>query len=644
MAAQTAIDIIINAKDNTKAAFGNLQRNLDKNKENLRAFGTQLDRAGKVGALALAGGLTLAAKSAIQFNKRLGDLSTLISGDSTKAIKGFEDGIKSLMKEVPVDPDELGESAYAIVSAGITDTADALEVLEEASKLGVAGLSTTAEATDILTSAMNSFGFESEDANKVSNILFETVQAGKTTVSELAMSFGATAPIVAEAGIELADFQAATAALTTTGLPASQAQNSLRQSIVALNKPTKEMQDLFKTIGVKSGKQLIETSSDLGDVFNKLSDAAEGDTEMLARAFGSVEALTAVTGVSSTVNEAYIKTLENLTDEVSSVDEGFKKQQETFGNQLQLVKNQFMPAFLDLGSALLDRVLPIVQTLTDAISGNEELIAKIVIPTLGAFVLAWGSVKAAMMIKTTVQGLTAAFRIMNATVAGKGGLTTSMGSLSGAFKVFAGAAVLGFTITQVTRAYQEFMNLKGATDDLNSSINTLKEVNDNASNSLDGVTNPARREEMQQMINKNNEWATAAQGVADRYSGINGIMNAILDTTRISNAQNAIFNFGKTIGSIAFGKKGNTGGVVTSSGIQKFQGGGVVKGVGNADTVPALLTPGEVVLNPRRGQMGGEITVNFNNAQVRSEQDLQSIIDTVSETLNRKTNLKALGV
>ena len=51
---------------------------------------------------------------------------------------------------------------------------------------------------------------------------------------------------------------------------------------------------------------------------------------------------------------------------------------------------------------------------------------------------------------------------------------------------------------------------------------------------------------------------------------------------------------------------GNRGGYATKKGFRSFGSGGVVPGHGNRDTVPAMLTPGEVVTNPARGQFAGQ--------------------------------------
>lgn len=72
-----------------------------------------------------------------------------------------------------------------------------------------------------------------------------------------------------------------------------------------------------------------------------------------------------------------------------------------------------------------------------------------------------------------------------------------------------------------------------------------------------------------------------------------------------------------------FGIGANSGGML----VQRFAAGGPVLGTGNLDTVPALLTPGEFVLNRqdvsdiKRGLVGGNVQVvnhNYTNAQIET--------------------------
>ena len=76
----------------------------------------------------------------------------------------------------------------------------------------------------------------------------------------------------------------------------------------------------------------------------------------------------------------------------------------------------------------------------------------------------------------------------------------------------------------------------------------------------------------------------------------------------------------------------------------KFQGGGVVPGTGNRDTVPALLTPGEVVLNKTQqaGLFGGRpIVVNIFDPIVDDDERLEELSERVGEAILGRVMLQS---
>ena len=361
MAAETKLKIVVQARDEASAK--------------LRGVGGAMSRLkGSIGPLlpilgiaGLAGAFGFVVKSAADFEAQLADISTLLSGDSTQAIEGFKKGIEDLAKVTPKDPKELGAAAYQIVSAGITDTAEAMKVLKESSRLAIAGLGTTEEATDLLTSALNSFGISTDDAGKTAAILFNTVKQGKTTVSQLAQSFGMVAPIAAEMGVSLEELQAATAALTTTGLQTSVAQSQLRSAMASLLKPTKEAKDLFDELGVTSFKELITKSGGLVGAFGALKEATKGNEETLAKAAGSVEGLNAILSLTGAQSEAFTTTLDSMKASTLAFDEAVEKQNATAKAQFQILKNQLNVELTKLGMVILPHLTNVMKGLPHAI-------------------------------------------------------------------------------------------------------------------------------------------------------------------------------------------------------------------------------------------------------------------------------------
>lgn len=378
-------------------------------------------------------GVQKAMFKAADFEKSISDISTLYD-DMGQSVGKLEEGIKGLMKSIPVDFFFKQKTAYEIVSAGISNTSEALKTLEASGKLATAGLSTTKEAANILTSALNTFKGETLDANEAANIIFKTVRAGKTTVAELSQAFGASAPIVEEVGVSFRDFQAATAALTSTGLPAAQAQNALRQAMTKLINPTAEMQEIYSALGM-DGRELIASSDNLGEAFSKIRQVADAKNLSLAKVLGSVEALTAVLGVTGAVSESYRNTLQGMREDVDVLNEGFLKQQKTMTAQWQLVKNEVNVAMVELGSKVfpvvlkaLHGVIDVVEEATKWWKKNEEIITGYVIPALASLI-------------TMIVALKVQLWALTASTALKTFFTTMIGGFSG-LNIILGVTVL----------------------------------------------------------------------------------------------------------------------------------------------------------------------------------------------------------
>lgn len=306
--------------------------------------------------------MALVANEAIKFEDSMSNISTLIDTNN-ESLSKMGDEILDMSKRIPVPVAELTESLYSIRSAGIAASKQ-FEVLESSSKLSKAGLSTVSEATNISTSAINAFASENLKASEISNILFKTVKYGKTTISDLAMGFGATAPIVQSANVTLADFSAATAALTTLGTPATQAQTQIRASIIALQKPTAEMTKAFQRLGVTSEKELIQKYGGLVGGFEAVNGALKDMNLNTAKAWSSTEALAAVTSLTGATNEAYLTTLEDMKSGTDALNVAYEKQLKTGKSQAQLAKNNMQSLAITLGTTL----IPIINDLVSSIS------------------------------------------------------------------------------------------------------------------------------------------------------------------------------------------------------------------------------------------------------------------------------------
>jgi TP901 family phage tail tape measure protein len=162
-------------------------------------------------ALALKNLTTEAYNFSKDFSKAMREVETI-----STAVKANFEGISKEITNVaangPDDAIRLAQAYYQIVSAG-HDGAAGLELLKVSSKAATAGVTDTKIAADGLTTVLNAWGKDASQATKVADVLFKTVEKGKTTFPELAQTIAQVAPMAAAMGIPLEEIAAAIASI-----------------------------------------------------------------------------------------------------------------------------------------------------------------------------------------------------------------------------------------------------------------------------------------------------------------------------------------------------------------------------------------------------------------------------------------------
>jgi len=334
-------------------AVGKSNEQFDKMKNKLQDISRDMDKIGK--SATVMGGIALGVsaanlKMAADFEKQMANVSTLID-TNVENFSAMKDEVLEIAKRTPVALDGLTSALYDIRSAGISADMQ-FKVLEKSAQLGMTGLGSTSEAVDLVTSSLNAFQLKGKKAEKVYDTIFKTVKYGKTTISGIAQGFGSVAGTVAAAGIELDDYLAAVAALTTTGQPAAQAHHQLKAAIAGMTRESDDAKKVFQQLGVHSFKELIQKSGGMVNAFNAIAEKVKGNDSAILSLFGSTMAFNAVMGLTTKQSQAYVDTLESMRNGASLIDEGYQKQLNTEHAQMQRLKNLTQTVAIELGEAL----------------------------------------------------------------------------------------------------------------------------------------------------------------------------------------------------------------------------------------------------------------------------------------------------
>jgi TP901 family phage tail tape measure protein len=313
------------------------------------------------GLNALAGAFTNSISSAIDFQRQIAEIQTIAQG-SFKDFGNAASKVRELSDAFNVSLGDVGEGLYQTISNQIQGTANQVDVLTNALILSKVGVASTADSVSLLTGTLNSFQLEGTEAERVSAILFKTVELGRTRISELANSFGTVSTLAAEAGASVEELAAAFAAVTINGVNTAKAATQIRGIFNALIKPTEALKKVFEEAGLASGQQAIE-SLGLAKTIQLISDAAGGSTARLAELIPRLRGITAQLVLGRNAGEQFTKAFEGMQRAAEEgIQEEFEIIIETNAEAVTRVLNRLSNALtVDLGQGILAVLGPIAR-------------------------------------------------------------------------------------------------------------------------------------------------------------------------------------------------------------------------------------------------------------------------------------------
>lgn len=329
----------------------------------VKAFGGIVAKLGFAGAAAGFGAVTaagtLALKSAMDFEKGMANVGTLLDGDVKGKLSSMGESLKTISKDTGVDLNNLSGGLYEVVSA-FGESADSTKQLEIAAKAAKAGNAETSEAVKMLSAVTKGYGDTSAEAvGKAADLAFETVKLGQTSFPELASSMGAVIPLASTLKVSQEELFGAMATLTGVTGGTAEVTTQLKATMQGFMSPTAEMSAALKKMGYASGAAALE-SEGLGSILNKLKDSVNGDEVAFAGLFSSVEAKNAVLALAGSQAENFVTKTDAMTKASGAAEGAFQQQNKSVAAMAGKIKNYGMVMLTSIG----EKALPII---TDAL-------------------------------------------------------------------------------------------------------------------------------------------------------------------------------------------------------------------------------------------------------------------------------------
>ncbi len=370
------------------ADIRDLDRKLGAASTGVTKFGRDLDRVGSTMTrnltVPVVAGMAASVVAAQRVNKELRAVNTLTGQTGKAAEKSFRKmkrEVAALSDELGVAQTELSRGLYDALGAGVPKE-NAIDFLRVSTKAAIAGVTDTQVAVDGITTSINAFGLEVADAQRVSDVLFQTVNYGKATFEELASQMYDVAPTARVAGVSIEQVGGALAAMTAAGTPARVATTQIRQALVSMMKPTAQLKEAYKDLGVSGWDELLKKSGSMQAAFEVLRKETGGNKEELFKMLGSIEAVQgflALTGDNAGVAADMLQKVSNSTGATQRAFEeidkarGLDRMKVDLENMAVVVGDKLQPA--------VSAVAEDVTALTKAFAGLDPSVQQAIIET-----------------------------------------------------------------------------------------------------------------------------------------------------------------------------------------------------------------------------------------------------------------------
>lgn len=404
-----------------------MSEEVKKSEGSLAKFGKGLGTLGgimtKFVSTSLIGLGTLTGKLALSFEQSFAKVSTLLDSN----VVDFGEYKKSLIQassDSKVAVDDFSESVYSSISAGV-DQKKAIEFTTGAMKLARGGFTTGAKAVDVMTTAINGYKLKTEDATRISDLLINTQNLGKTTVDELASSMGKVIPIASNSNFNINELSASYALLTKNGIATAESGTYLKSMLNELTKSGSATDLTLKKLTKKGFAQLKLEGKSTTEILGLLDKEAKANNMTLKDMFGSVEAGTAALMIATGGGAEYNEMLKSMEESAGATQQAVDKIDASPTEKMKDALNKLKNAGIQMGIALIptfEKVAGKIGQLADKLSGlSSEQIDSIV---------NWGLVLIA--IGPVLKGISGAIGLYTSLAGVATGATTALGIFGGA--------------------------------------------------------------------------------------------------------------------------------------------------------------------------------------------------------------------
>ena len=369
------------------------QKNLESLSRSITSIGSDLTKSITV---PLAGLGTAAVKTTAEFEQAMANAAS-VAGASSSELERMTTLARQMGAETVYSASDAADALYYMASAGYK--VDQMEAsLQSTLNLASATQNDLAFTTDTVIAALNMFGLEASDAERVTNVYASAIGNSMASLSKLSESMTYVGPVANSLGYSIEEVTGALGVLYDSGYEGSTAGTVLRQSLVNLMNPTSAALAVFEELGL-AYEDLNPATNDFATIVDRLGEA--GMTTAQAMEVFGARGGPGMLALLSQGGDA----IRELTSEITGTDaatEMAAMQLDTLTGQWKILKSQLEEIAIMFGNVLIpmirdfisNYITPLTEKLMTLSDEQIEQIIKIaaIAAAIGPLILAIGKV------------------------------------------------------------------------------------------------------------------------------------------------------------------------------------------------------------------------------------------------------------
>lgn len=301
---------------------------------------------------------------------------------------------------------ELAATSYQAASAGFSDTAGNIRILEAATKAATGGLADNQGVTEVLVKTLNAYGMSGTEAYKVTDSISKAVELGNQEWSDYVSQLGRVASMAALSGVSLDEMNAFIASATKNGATAEVAFTGLSAVLTQLLQPTKESQTAAAKLGIQWNLMGLQTKG-LGGLMKELSVAIDKDKEAAARMVGPTEAMRGAFAAASKDGKDFSNILGQIGNASGKTEADFQTMKGSLENTFKALDTSFKNLSEALGKAFGPTLVIVIQDITKGVNGFAAAMNTVPQPVMNAVGTLAKAVVPLILVQKAIQGVIA---------------------------------------------------------------------------------------------------------------------------------------------------------------------------------------------------------------------------------------------